>query len=80
MKTQNSMKNTAEETFRDTEKKCRKKDLFQTNQSSNIRRDSFSNAPDSKLVMKGNPNALKDDFWAREDSSILRPRLPKSFK
>ena len=74
------MKNTAEETFRDTEKKCRKKDLFQTNQSSNIRRDSFSNAPDSKLGMKGNPNALKDDFWAREDSSILRPRLQKSFK
>ena len=77
MKTQNSMKNTAEETFRDTEKKCRKKDLFQTNQSSNIRRDSFSNARDSKLGMKGNLNALKNGFWAGADSSILRPRITK---
>ena len=58
-------------------KNYRKKDLFQTNQSSNIRRDSFSNARDSKLGMKGNLNALKNGFWAGADSSILRPRITK---
>ena len=74
------MKNTVKDTDIKIQQKLQEKKLCQTNQSTSFREDSFSNAPNSKLGMKGNPNILKDGFSSGADPLILRPRVPKSFK
>ena len=74
------MKNTSKDTEVKMQLKVQEKGTFES-KNFNFRRGSFSNALDSKLGLKSNPNILKDGFSSWADPSILRPRVPpKLFK